>query len=111
MYDILMLKILIANAVLLIPTQWSRHKTGSVLFMPYSYNDPTAWAAIANVERERKRKPQPKLIKRKKIKADTAPVDVWRVIHSEHRYIKFNRNILFWARLRKELDNGNMRQK
>ena len=75
---------------------------------PY-YQDPTAWIAIANVERERKRKAREQ--EREKAKASkpaaerkpSAPVDVKKIFASEHKHIHINKSQYFIMQMNREI--------
>lgn len=75
---------------------------------PY-YQDPTAWIAIANADLERKQKARER--EREKTKASkpaaehklSAPVDVKKILASEHKHIHINKAQYFIMQMNREI--------
>lgn len=79
--------------------------------MPMHYKDPTANIAIANVMREQRReewlKAHPKPEHVKKDHVPRPPVDVNRILKSEHKVVYINKVEWIYQRMLREIERGN----
>jgi len=71
-----------------------------------AYRDTTAWIAIANVDKERRKAEQePRPIKQKKEYEPLPPVDWHHVLASKHKKVRINRAWLFYSEMERVLKN------